>query len=74
MNKLVNLVLSAKDCGDGSITVELHNTKEEALTSLNRTEQQLEDGCFYDDGMIEEITLELDENNKLVKPFYINIE
>ena len=70
----INLCLSASDCGDGSFSVFLHNTKEEALENLNRTEEQLENGCFYDDGMIQNISLDIDENGKLLVPFGINID
>jgi hypothetical protein len=70
----INLWLTSKDCGDGSYTVSIVNTKEEALEILDRTEEQLSEGNTYEDGYLEEITLELDENGKLTKPFCINIE
>lgn len=69
----VTLWLSAWDCGDGSNSVELNNTKEEALKSLGKeSEDQIDN--YYDDGMIKEVLLEIDENGKLLKPFNINIE
>lgn len=71
----IKLILAASDGGDGSIKVNLVNTREEALEILERTEEQMNDKnhCFYDDGLIEEIELEI-EDGKLVKPFWINIE
>ncbi len=70
----LKLWLSAKDLGDGSFSIQLDNTKVEALEYLERTEEEIHDGCFYDDGMFKEIELEIDENGKLLKPFYINID
>ena len=69
----LNLWLSANDCGDGSITVQLNNSKQEALDSINQTEESIANGCFYDNGLIEEVHIEVEEG-KLVEPFYINIE
>jgi hypothetical protein len=69
----IKLWLSAWDCGDGSNTVELNNTKKEALKSLN-LESEDEIDNYYDDGIIEEVELEIDENGKLLKTFHINIE
>jgi len=69
----IKLWLSAWDCGDGSNTIELNNTKEEALKSLN-LESEDEIDNYYDDGMIEEVELEIDETGKLLKSFHINIE
>lgn len=75
MDKMkIKLWVSAKDMGDGSVSVCIINTKEEALDKLNRTEEEVENGCFYEDGMFEEILLDIDENGKLVKPVYITIE
>lgn len=69
----IKLWLSANDCGDGSVSVRLNNTKIEALKSLNK-ESEDEIDNFYDDGMIEEIELDFDDEMKLNQPFYINIE
>ena len=69
----LKLWLYSSDGGNGSFNVGLVNTKEEALEKLDRTEEEIEDGCFYDDGIIQEIELDI-ENEKLVKAFYINIE
>ena len=69
----VKLWLSSSDGGDGSFNVNLNNTKEEALKSLGKQSEEEIDN-FYDDGMIKEVLLEIDENGKLLKPFYINIE
>jgi hypothetical protein len=69
----VKLWLSSSDCGDGSFNVNLNNTKEEALKSLGKESEEEIDN-FYDDGMIKEVLLKIDENGKLLKPFSINIE
>jgi len=69
----IKLWLSAQDCGDGSNSVYINNTKEEALKSLGKQSEEEIDN-YYDDGMIEEIELEIDQNGKLLKPFYVNIE
>jgi len=70
----IKLWLSASDGGDGSINVNLNNTKEEALEAINSTEEEIENGCFYDNGLIEEIELSFDENGQLTESFHINIE
>lgn len=70
---VIKLWLSGWDCGDGSNSIQLQNTKEEALESLGKTSEEQIDN-YYDDGMIEEIELEIDENGKLLKPFHWNIE
>lgn len=69
----INLVVSYMDGGDGSHNLKLHNTKEEALKRLNRTEEELQLGNIYADGAIEEITLEI-EDGKLINEVYISIE
>ena len=40
------------DGWDGSFNISLFNTKQEALDSLERTEEQLEKGSHYDDGAL----------------------
>lgn len=68
----ISLWLSATDDGDGSISVHLNNTKEEALATLGK-ESEEEITNMYDDGFLEEITLNI-VDNALVEPFWINIE
>lgn len=71
----IKLQLASSDGGDGSFNVGLHNTKQEALKSLDRTEEQIEKGTFYDDGMFEEVELDINlETGKLNESFWINIE
>jgi len=72
----LDLFLTRKDCGDGSITIGLFKTRKECLERLNRTEEQLENGSPYDDGTIDEvsITLELiDGVPSLKEGFYENL-
>jgi len=69
----VSLWLSATDDGDGSVSVYLNNTKEEALANLDR-ESEEDVKSFYDDGLIKKVSLEIDEFGFLMNPFYINIE
>ena len=69
----IKLWLSANDCGDGSINIRLNNTKEDALKSLNKESEEEIDN-FYDDGMVEEVELDFNDEMKLNKQFYINIE
>ena len=69
----IKLWLSANDCGDGSISVRLNNTKEDALKSLNKESEEEIDN-FYDDGMVKEVELDFNDEMKLNKQFYINIE
>lgn len=64
--------LTGKDLQDGSIGVCLFNTREEALESLDRTLEELDNGCFYDDGSLEEVNLEFKEVDgklQLVEPY-----
>lgn len=64
--------LAARDCGDGSQAGSFFNTKEEALKYLNKTEEELEEGTFYDDGGMEKITISIIDNDgvlSLEKPF-----
>lgn len=55
--KQMKVWLAAVDCKDGSQAGYFYNTKEEALESLDRTEEELNKGTFYDDGAIKEITI-----------------
>ena len=68
----ISLWLSATDDDDGSISVYLNNTKEEALATLGKESEEEIDN-MYDDGFLKEITLNI-EGNALVEPFWINIE
>lgn len=68
----IKLWLSAWDCKDGSNSMQLNNTKEEALISLNKTSEDELDN-YYEDGKIEKVELEIDHNGKLLKPFNYNI-
>lgn len=68
----IKLWLSANDCGDGSFSIRLHNTKKESLQSLDK-ESEDEIDNFYDDGMIDEVAFDFDDEMKLKQPFYINI-
>lgn len=70
----INLWFSYRDGMDGSHSIKLHNTKEDALERLNRSEEEVKQGNIYDDGYFEEITLEIDEQGKLVKEVYLLIE
>lgn len=73
----INAWIAASDNGDCSFRVMIYNTKQEALESLDRTEEQLEgeDTCFYDDGIIREIEIVLTPDFKLAAPIDIsNIE
>jgi len=67
------LHISYRDGQDGTHRVILHNTKEEALARLNRTEEELEEGNIYEDGYYAEAELEFDEHGNLVKQIDIII-
>lgn len=64
--------VAVKDLGDGSQSVCIFNTREEGLEYLNRTEEELEEGNSYDDGILvdTEMEFELIDGNLLLKtPF-----
>ena len=70
----VKIFAACSDGGDGSVSVHLVNTREEALEKLDRTEEELENGCF---GMIEKVTVNLVEKDGkwvLKDSIYLNIE
>lgn len=69
----IKLFIAASDGQDGSFSVKLFNTKEEALGNLKRTEEELQNGTFYDDGALEEIELELDEEGKLKESVWFSV-
>ncbi len=62
----VTVFATYTDGQDGSFSVSLHGTKEEALEDLGKTEEELEEGNIYEDGAMEELNLEFDENGKLI--------
>ena len=70
----VKLICSYSDGQDGSHTVRIHRTRQEALERLNRTEEQLKRGNIYDDGAIVETEIEVDEAGKVIKGGSISIE
>ncbi len=69
----IQLFAACTDGQDGSYSVKLFSTRAEALKKLNRTEEQLSEGCFYEDGCIEEVVLDVDSKGKLKKPVNISI-
>ncbi len=73
-NKKIKLFVACSDGWDGSVSATLFNTKKEALEELNRSEEELENGTFYDDGMIIEVKAEITVEGKLAKPIRLNIE
>ncbi len=70
----IKLFASYMDFGDGSFGIKLHNTKDEALDRLGRTEKQLENGNIYDDGAIKPLILEINNEGKLINNPSITIE
>lgn len=64
----VKLTIAAKNQGDGSIGVKIFGKgkRKQALEWLNRTEEDLEKGSPYDDGVIEEVEVDL-ENGTFVE-------
>lgn len=68
----ITLHAAYRDGQDGSFSVKLFNTKDEALKHLDRTEEELEEGNFYDDGAYEELTLDI-VDGKLEKPVSISV-
>lgn len=58
----LKLFAACSDGGDGSVSVTLVNSREEALEHLDRTEEELEEGCFHDDGSIEKVNVTLIED------------
>jgi hypothetical protein len=64
-----------KDCGDGSQSCSLVASKEDALESLDRTEEELKEGCFYEDGAYKEVTMKFDFTDgklTLIDGFYVS--
>ena len=64
-----------RDCGDGSQACSIVPTKEDALESLDRTEEQLADNCFYEDGCYKEVTMEFELTDgvlSLTDGFYVS--
>lgn len=71
----IKLWAACTDDWDGSFTVRLVNTKEEALHALgDKTEEEIDEAGFHDAGEIREIEIDFDpETGKLNKRFFINI-
>ena len=69
----LNLFLTYRDCGDGSYSITIQNTKEEALDTLGSTEEEVKTGNVYDYGYMQEIKVEI-ENDKLVRPISFSVE
>lgn len=59
----LNLFGACTDGQDGTFSMTLCNTRKAALKILEKTEEELEDGCFYDDGAIAEVELILIEKD-----------
>lgn len=59
----IKLTIAAKNQGDGSIAIKIfgENKREAALEWLERTEEELENGSAYDDGLIEEKEVDLEK-------------
>ncbi len=70
---IIKLFASYSDGQDGSFSIALHNTREEALERLGRTEEELKKGCFYEDGAIEPLELEIDSSGKLMNNVSISV-
>lgn len=64
----IKLFAAFRDGWDGSYSVKLFGTRDEALKHLDRTEEQLEDDNVYEDGAIEETEIEIDENGVIITP------
>lgn len=74
MRMVIKVFWSYKDGQDGSHSIKLHSSKEEALNRLDRTEEELEDGDIYNDGSFGETLLEVDGKGNLLKEVGIYIE
>jgi hypothetical protein len=69
----VKLYCSYRDGCDGSFTIKFHSTRQRALDCLQTTEEKLDEGNFYDDGAVEEVEIEVDENGKIMKEVSFSI-
>lgn len=78
MNKQLKVWLTLTDGQDGSYSGHIHPTKEEALAELDRSEEELEEGSFYEDGILQETTLNVIEDEEgnltLGKSFYFTTD
>lgn len=54
----ITLFAAYTDGQDGSFSIRIYNTRQEALDKLGKTEEDLEEGNIYDDGAVEELNLE----------------
>ncbi len=55
----IKCFLATKDCGDGTIDVNLFGTRQECLDNLGVTEEDLEEENFYETGQITETEIEV---------------
>jgi len=70
----ITLFVSARDAQDGSFNIMFHNTKKEALSRLERTEKEIQEGTLYDDGAYKEVVLEFNEKGKLISNNFLDFE
>lgn len=68
----LNVFAACRDNGDGSTDVTIFNTEQECLDRLGKTQEEIENGCYYDDGIIRPLTIKLTKDGKLAEPIYIN--
>ena len=57
---ILKCFLVTKDCGDGTINVNLFGDKQQCLDNLRVTEEELEEENFYETGQITETEIEVD--------------
>jgi hypothetical protein len=62
-----------EDMNDGSYRLSLFNTKEELLSDVGKTEEEIKNGTVYDDGQLLEVDINVDEKGKLKKPLIISL-
>jgi len=71
----LNCFAVLRDCGDGSQACSIVATKEDALESLDRTQEQLDEECFYEDGCYRQVTMKFELTDgvlKLTDGFYVS--
>lgn len=61
MSIKVKAFAAYRDGQDGSCSVSICGTRELALENLDRTEEQLQQGNMYEDGAIDEIEIEVEQ-------------
>ena len=78
MLRKLDVFVAIRDNGDGSQAFNLFNKKATALMYLDRTEEQLENGSPYDDGILREAVIELWDDMQtglsLAKPFSMDTD